>query len=339
MKKLKIALLSFAHVHARSYVQLLKDRDDVEFLSTDVLFGPAPEDELRGRAQAEEWGAPYVETLDEIWEWGPDAVVVQSENVNHRPLVEAAAAHGAHILCEKPLATTVADGEAMLQACADNNVFLMMAYPIHFESGVETVRELVSSGKLGTVVGATGTNTGRIPVNRRAWFCDPEQAGGGALVDHTVHCAELLDYLLGSEPVKVHAVANKIFHADHPKVHTETAGLVTVTYANGIVATIDCSWSLLPEGPLLDGLTLEVVGSDGIASVDTFGTAVEGYASQPGMQRLPFGPNLDGRMVEAFLEGVRTGQAPQPDGAAGLRTQRIVNGALDSFARGEAVQV
>ncbi|WP_443027319.1 Gfo/Idh/MocA family protein [Sphingomonas sp. LR61] len=75
----------------------------------------------------------------------------------------------------------------------------------------------------------------------RSWFTEPELSGGGAIVDHVVHIADLLEGLMGSAPVTVTAVANRTLHA--ARAQAETAGLVTITYANGVVAAIDCSWS------------------------------------------------------------------------------------------------
>ena len=131
--------------------------------------------------------------------------------------MEQAAAAGAHVLYEKPLATTVEDAQAML------------AYPVRFSPSFLDARARVRSGQLGVILGIRGTNNGKFPLADRVWFTDPGLAGGGALVDHVVHCADLIDDLLGESAESVRAVSNHIMHAD-ANVAVETGGLVTVRY-------------------------------------------------------------------------------------------------------------
>ncbi|SDT32432.1 Gfo/Idh/MocA family protein [Jiangella sp. DSM 45060] len=335
---MKVALLSFAHVHAGSYASLLSDWPGVELLTTDPGGAAAPPGELRGRALADHLGVAYADTYDDALAWQPDAVVVCAENSRHRDLTERAAAAGAHVLCEKPLATTAADAEAMIEACERAGTFLMTAYPVRFSTEFAALKSLHASGRLGTVLSATGTNNGHIPIGERAWFTQPELSGGGALVDHVVHVADLLDALLEQPAVEVRAVTNRILHADQPINGVETGGLVAVTYADGTIATIDCSWSHPSSAPNWGGLTLQVVGTEGVADIDPFGTHVGGFAGG-GPAWLSLGADLDRAMLAHFLDGVRSGHAPQPDGAAGLRTLRIVLAAQESARAGTVVPI
>ena len=130
---MKIGVMSLAHLHALGYIRLLSARPDVELAVADPDAGERPPGESGGRALAEELGVDrYFDTYEELLDWAPDGVVVCSENSRHRELTELAAAAGAHVLCEKPMATTVADGEAMVAACAAAGVHLMVAYPVRF---------------------------------------------------------------------------------------------------------------------------------------------------------------------------------------------------------------
>lgn len=336
---MRIGLLSFAHVHASGYATLLRETDGIELLCSDPDGLDAPAGEVRGKAFADELGVDYVENYDELFAWGPDAVVVCSENARHRDLVLRAAAEGVHVLCEKPLATSVADGEAMVAACREAGIFLMTAYPVRFSPQFVALRTIATGGGLGKLLLATGTNNGQIPVGARAWFTDPALSGGGAMVDHVVHVADLLDALLdGMQATLVHAVSNQILHADKPQVSAETGGLVSITYPNGLHATIDCSWSQPDHADTWGGLTLEVVGTEAGISIDPFAQHVGGFSEQgPKGVWLGCGVDLDRLMLNAFIEGVRSGIAPQPDGEVGLRTLRIVAAAQESAATGEVV--
>jgi 1,5-anhydro-D-fructose reductase (1,5-anhydro-D-mannitol-forming) len=328
----KIGVMSLAHLHALSYIGLLAARPDVELAVTDPDAGERPAGESGGRALAGRLGVTrYVDTYGELLDWGPDGVVVCSENSRHRELTELAAAAGAHVLCEKPMATTVADGEAMVAACAAAGVHLMVAYPVRFSRQFGALQATLPA--LGRVVAATGTNNGKLPT-ARAWFADPVLAGGGAVMDHTVHLADLLDAVLdGAEAESVHAVSNRMINATAP---VETGGLVSIRYPGGVIATIDCSWSVPEHYPTWGGLTLRLVGEDGIADMDAFAQAVHGF-SEPNRAplRIDFGAGGDGAMLEEFVSAIRDGRRPQPDGESGLRSLRIVERAYESMRTGE----
>jgi|SRR5665647_2460378 len=338
-RALRIGLMSFAHVHAAGYARTLHAWPGVEVLCADPDGAAGPADEVRGAAFAAELGVPYTEMYEELFAWQPDAVVVCSENTRHRPLVERAAEAGVHVLCEKPLATTAADAQAMIDVCERAGVFLMTAFPVRFAPSFEALRALVRSGELGEILGATGTNNGRLP-SGRAWFTDPALSGGGAVVDHTVHVADLLDSLIGQRAVRVRAVSNRILHGDNPKVSAESGGLVSITYAGGVVATIDCSWSQPAHAPTWGGVTLEIVGTNGTVRIDPYAARVGGFDENAGGEVwIPYGPNLDHLMLAAFLDGVRSGQAPQPDGHVALRTVQIIAAAQESVRIGQPVSL
>lgn len=335
---MKVALASFAHTHAASYARILRSLPEVEVLSADPDGAAAPDPGPRGLAFAVEQGIPYVDTYDQLFAWGPDAVVVTSENAYHRALVERAAAEGVHVLCEKPLATEVADAEAMVDACAAAGVILMTAYPVRFAPSYASLRASVQGGRVGDLFAVLGTNNGQIPHAQRQWFTDPELAGGGALVDHTVHCADLIDGLTGGvEAARVYAAANHILHADKG-VLVETGGLVTILYKNGLMATIDCSWSQPDNAPTWGGLTLQVTGTHGSIEIAPFAPHVGG-TDATGEVHLPVGADLDGLMLAEFLTAVRTGTIPQPDGHVGVRTLKIVDAARKSAESGQPVDL
>lgn len=348
LRPLRIAVASFAHVHAISYVIALKRMPGIELLVSDPDGVHAPDAEPRGAELAAQLGVNYVDSYDELFAWKPDAVIVTSENVRHRDLVERAASAGVHVLCEKPLATEVEDAHAMVSACERAGVILMVAYPVRFAPQFAAMRAHIEAGSIGEPFAVVGTNNGKIPIDSRQWFTDPELAGGGALVDHVVHCADLIDALTGGEQAEtVYATANRTLHADKG-VAVETGGLVTITYRSGLIATIDCSWSQPDEAPIWGGLTLSVTGSKGSVEVAPFAERVDGIGSQ-GPIHLSYATDIDALLLAEFLSAVRTagpaqaGAAPsvqpQPDGHVGVRTLQIVDAARRSAALGEPVAV
>ncbi|MGW1957666.1 Gfo/Idh/MocA family protein [Streptomyces sp. NPDC001920] len=340
---MKVALLSFAHVHAATYIQLLRDRDDVELVVTDPDAEPG--DATRGKALADELGVSYLAGYEEALAERPQAVIITSENARHRELAELAAAAGAHILCEKPLATTQDDAQAMIAACDQAGVSLMTAYPVRFHPAFAALRQALADGAVGPLLSVHGVNNSRPPGLVRPWFTDPTLAGGGAVMDHTLHIADLLDVLLdGEQPTHVYAVANTHLSpdadadADEPAV--ESAGLVTLTYPSGLVATIDCSWSHPASHPTWGGLTLTCVSQRALTEFDAFPPLLTGYDTPRSTPRWePSAIDLDAAMLDAFLTAARTGQRAQPDGRTGLRTLRTALAAYTSLRTGQPATV
>jgi 1,5-anhydro-D-fructose reductase (1,5-anhydro-D-mannitol-forming) len=330
----RVAVLSFAHGHAMGYMRYLASRDDVDVVASDPDGSRSAEARSRGREAAAECGVAYLDSYEKALAWGPDAVVICSENARHRELVEQAAAAGANVLCEKPLATTTSDAEAMLTAVERAGVFLMVAFPVRFSPSFIDLQAQVRQGRVGEILAIMSTNNGKMPFAER-WFTDPDLSGGGCLVDHIVHCADLIDALLAKRATSVHAVTNLILHAE-TGVRVETGGLVTITFDGGVIATIDCSWSQPAAAPNWGGLTLEVLGTNGSIKMSPFASHVGGTGID-GPIWLAYGADLDATMIDEFLNGVREGRAPQPDGRVGLRTVALMNAAQDSAQIGQPV--
>lgn len=334
---MKVAVLSFAHVHATAYIELLRDRHGILLITSDP-DGP-PDDPTRGRTLASELGVAYADSYDDVFALRPDAVVITSENAKHRHLVERAAAAGAHILCEKPLATTEEDARAMIDACTRAGVSLMTAYPVRFSPAFAALRQSLADGSVGNLLSVSGVNNSSDPSLERAWFARPGLSGGGAVADHTVHIADLLDVLLeGEQPARVYAQANRLLQSDSDTAGVESAGVVTLEYPSGVVATVDCSWSHPPEHPTWGGLTMTCVGDRAIVEFDAFPQLLDGFDSAQARPRWePGAADLNQAMLEAFLDAARTGRQAQPDGQSGLRTLQIVLAAYHSLATGQPV--
>jgi 1,5-anhydro-D-fructose reductase (1,5-anhydro-D-mannitol-forming) len=334
--RLKIGFTSLAHPHAESYIECLRRRGDVDVLATDPPpYGP---DEVRGELLARQWGVDYVDTQDALFAWEPDAVIVTSENSAHCADVERAAAAGVHVLCEKPLATTHADGQRMVRAVERSGILFMLALPVRFAAPFTRLKKAHDDGTLGEIVAVRGSNNGRFPGSDRAWFTDPVLAGGGALMDHVIHIADLLDVLMAAAPVDVTAVSNRILHADG--IDVETVGFATITYDNGVIATIDASWSHPQSAPTWGGLELAVASTAGTVSLDVFGPRVTGLDASTGLPiEVPYGQDLDQALIDSFVHALRTETQPEPGIHAAMRTLQVVLAARDSAAVGERVDL
>jgi predicted dehydrogenase len=327
----KIGMMSLAHHHADAYAPLLLAMPGVE------LIGLADDDAARAQAFAVRLGLRAFDSYEALLAAGPDAVVVCSENSRHRRLVELAAAAGAHVLCEKPLATTLGDARAMVEACRAAGVTLMTAFPMRFSTPLREVKSRLDAGELGRVLCVNGTNQGELPKRHRAWFVDAELAGGGAVIDHTVHLADILRWYLGREVAEVYAQTNSILYAGETAV--ETGGLLMLTFEGGVFATIDCSWSKPPGYPTWGGLALELVTERGAVQVDAFRQVMSRYSGGNGPAWEYWGSDANQAMLAGFVEAVRAGAPPPVSGEDGYRALEVVAAAYESARSGRPVRV
>jgi predicted dehydrogenase len=321
-------MLSFAHQgHAASYAACLQDIPGVE------LAAIWDDEAARGQQYADQFAAPfYADYRDLLARDDIAAVVVTAENARHHELVLAAAAAGKHILCEKPLATTRADGLAMIAACREAGVKLQIAFPMRFSPSAIALRDAVRGGAVGTPLMVMATNPGRMPPG---WFSDPALAGGGAVMDHTVHVADMLRWIFDREITSVYA---EIDTRIHPGLPTDDVGLLLLGLDGGISASLDASWARAKTWPIWGGLTMDVIGDQGVLSLNAFNQNVQLYDDRQGRYALlPFTPGGDPPLVQAFIDAIRHDTTPPVTGEDGLRALEVALCAYESARRHEPV--
>ncbi len=322
----RVGILSVAHMHVWSYLGCLKNHPDAE------LVGIWDDDVSRLDNFGASTGTQTFASLDELL-GKVDAVVICSENVRHGELGLLAAKAGKHILCEKPLEVTLASGEALVKAARDAGVVLMTAFPCRFSPAYASLREQVKSGTIGPLRALCTTNRGTCPFD---WFVEKEKSGGGAMIDHTVHVADLLKDLLGEEPIRVQAqIGNNMYGETW-----EDTAMVTLEYPSGIFATLDSSWSRPKSFRTWGDVTIIAVGEKGVIEMDMFGQDVQVYKnSTMRHSTAAFGSNADGAMVDAFIESVLAGRDAPVTGEDGLAAAKVALAAYRSVEMGQPVSV
>jgi predicted dehydrogenase len=329
---IKIGILSFAHHHGEAYIANLRHLEDVE------LLGVVDDDPLRGQTIAAQYRARYYHSYEDLFEAKPDGVIICTENNRHRPFVEMAASHGVHVLCEKPLATTLEDARAIVEACEKAGVLLMTAFPMRFSAPLLEIKARLDQGDFGDIYCFNATNQGELPTKHRAWFADPELAGGGAIMDHTVHLVDIMRWFTGSEVESMYARSNRIFHAE--EVEVETGALEMLTFENKVFATIDASWSRPPYWPTWGGLTFEMVTQRGAVLVDAFRQNLNVYRHEWQRSNWAYwGSDMNHAMVSDFAAAIRENRPPRVTGLDGLRAVEATLAAYESDRTGQTVQV
>lgn len=328
MRKVKLGLISFAHPHAYSYLQDLMNMPDVE------VVGIADENAEHVRSIVEQYSISYYDSHHSLLLEPLDAVIICSENVHHARLTLDAAAAGKHILCEKPLGTSLDEMRQMIQSCKDNGVQLMIAFPCRFIPAVMEAKALIDRGEIGDILAIKGTNRGRMP---GGWFIDKELSAGGALLDHTVHVMDLMNWMLRSRVKEVYAESGILFHDD---LNIDDAGMVHVIFENGVMAVLDPSWSRVKSFPFGVDITVEIIGTKGVLSIDGFAQKTEIYDDRKTKAQWDFyGESMNRFMLEGFVEAVRNGTTVPISGEDGLLSAVVALAAYESVRLGEPVRL
>jgi 1,5-anhydro-D-fructose reductase (1,5-anhydro-D-mannitol-forming) len=182
-----------------------------------------------------------------------DAVFVATPNALHTEVVRAAAQAGKHVLCEKPLALTVAEAYAMVAACRAAGVKLRVGLHLRFERSLQRVAEILQSGAIGTPralsIERTAPSGERVP-----WRVDPRQ-GGSILFDVGVHLLDLVPRLLATEITAVSGLATP----EPATGHSADTITILLRLRNGVQATIRAS-----RGTPFAGSDLVVIGTAGM---------------------------------------------------------------------------
>ncbi len=321
---IRVGIVSFAHVHAPPYAEVLASLDTADFV------GISDDDASRGSEAAERYGVSFLEDAQALFE-AVEAVIVCSENKNHARDVVAALQSGVHVLCEKPIATTIEDAQAMIRASQEARRQLRIAFPVRYLPSVRHAREIVRSGGIGRILGVNATNHGQIP---GGWFLDPDLAGGGAVMDHTVHVADALRWMLDAEATSVYCEVGTFFGAGE----IDDAAILTLefeggTVADGAFATIDPSWSRGEGCPTWGGVKLRITGTSGVLNVDAFAQRLTTFEHEAGkVSWTHTGEDMNVLMLQDFLQGVAEDSPAGASGEDGLRALEIV---LAAYSSGE----
>ncbi|MCI5771853.1 MAG: Gfo/Idh/MocA family oxidoreductase [Clostridiales bacterium] len=278
-----------------------------------------------------------------------DAVILAVPNYQHRPMFELAAKNGKHILCEKPLTMTVADGEAMVEIAHKYGVKTQMGLCTRFESYVDAMKEQIDAGLLGDVYFARADLL-RMRGAPMGWFGNSQKSGGGPLIDIGVHFIDACWYLLGKpKPVRVkalnyHQIPNRypknvdIYKSFEPDtvydVEDSSHGLIT--FENGAGLMYQAAWSINAED--VDD-RLEVYGSKGGLVKNPCKRISEEATGMTVTSIMAKENNCYTAQLEDFARVIKGEHASRTPVEDGLQIQKILNGLYLSAKTGKEVEL
>jgi 1,5-anhydro-D-fructose reductase (1,5-anhydro-D-mannitol-forming) len=295
------------------------------------------------RAAAEAEGArAYADLAGLVADPEVEAVYVATPNHLHREAVEVLAASGKAILCEKPMAASLADAEAMAAAVQAHGTFYGTAFDQRHHPAHRAIRDAIRAGRLGTVtalriVYACWLHRDWAPQEGHDnWRIDPARAGGGALIDLAPHGLDLADFLL-DESIQEIAALTQARAQDYT---VDDGALLIGRTRSGVLASLNVAYNC-PDA--LPRRRLEVVGTRGqMVAENTMGQVAGGRLTFiDGASGAPEDVAFD-REASPFTEQVRAfGSAlrrpAERDAYSAVRdfhTMRLVAGAYESDRRG-----
>ncbi len=283
-------------VATRAVMPAIDVSNEARIAAVSSLGGPVPDP----------WNHLTTGTYDDVLAHPDvDAVYIPLPNGMHREWVERAAAAGKHVLCEKPIAPTVADATAMVGACDAAGVILAEAWMTPFDARWAAAMAVARRGQLGTVLDIDSSFTFTIEAtDNYRWSADQ---GGGALLDVGIYCLGPIVDVWGADPDVIDATA--LWHTTGVDARTEA----TLGWADGREARIRCSFVDAEEQ------RIEIIGDQASLIIDadahTGGERARGFLLAGSDGRVSTtsvtwsDPYLG--MVDAFARAVR-GDAPWP---------------------------
>jgi predicted dehydrogenase len=269
-----------------------------------------------------------------------DAVYIGLPNSMHAEYSIRAAQAGKHVLCEKPMANSVADCEAMIAACKKANRHLMIAYRCQLEATTLHAKKIVRSGALGKIQAIESSNGFNIRPNE--WRTNRKLAGGGPLMDMGIYSLNACRFLTGEEPTAISAYSS-VIDKDGRFDEVEENMAWTMKFPSGIVATCTTTYGANMEGFVrLHGsrgsLTLNGFGYQGIRLTGHINAAVKGEASQD-VDELEQGKDPSQFAVESdyFSKCIMDNTKPIPSGEEGRRDIAHIMKIYESAARNQNV--
>jgi glucose-fructose oxidoreductase len=328
-RKIRYAVVGQGWFAQTAILPAFANATDNSVLTALISGDPDKRRELGRKYRVPAYGYDEYENL--LADGSLDAVYIALPNSMHREYTERAARHGIHVLCEKPMAPTVEDCKAMIDACSEAKVKLMIAYRLHFEEGNLKAVELVTSGRIGeprlfNSVYTQQVEEGNIRLESRL--------GGGPLGDIGIYCINAARYLFRDEPTEVAAFAATADRDRFETVPEMVAGILR--FPDERLATILVGFGEAKVS------TYRVVGTKGELRMEpaySFDEDLVQYVTVDGQTKETTFHRRDQVAPEIlyFSDCILRDREPEPSGKEGLADVRVIEGLQHALLQGKVV--
>lgn len=332
MEKLKVGIIGCGSIAKHRHLPEYFNNDHIEIIAVcDIV-------EERASELAEQYKAKsYTNYKDLLDDPEITAVSVCTPNYLHADISVAALNAGKHVLCEKPMATSLEEAKEMIEAAEKNNRRLMIAHNQRFVPSHEKAKQLIEKGEIGKIYSfrtafGHGGPEGWSVDGKESWFFRKNEAFIGAMGDLGVHKTDLLRYILGEEIVEVGAFVETSAKENADVDDTAVCMLKT---ESGIIGTLAASWSYVSKE---DNSTV-IYGEKAIMRLEddpAYSLIVQYKTGEVvnyelgGIQTNEEGKQTDSQVIKHFVNAILNDSEPLVTGEEGMKSLQVVLAALES---------
>lgn len=278
------------------------------------------------------------------------AVSVCAANHAHAEISIAALKAGKHVLCEKPMAISLEECEAMVAAAKESGKYLMIGQNQRLAKAHSKAKELIEQGAIGkvltfrTIFGHGGPETWSVDPGKNVWFFDKTKAAMGAMADLGIHKTDMIQYVLGSKIVKTQAVLTTLDKRDATGslIGVDDNAICIYQMENGVIGTMTASWTYYAA----EDNTTVIYGTKGelrlyddpkysVQQINADGTRVDYQIDQ-----IQTNDNQTASgIIDLFVKSLVENTPPEISGENVLHAMKAVFASIESSAKGCAIEV
>ncbi|OPG17672.1 Gfo/Idh/MocA family protein [Ferroacidibacillus organovorans] len=333
MTTLRVGVIGCGAIAVNRHLPEYRDNSRVK------LVGVCDAKEARVQDVAKTYGIrAYTRWEDMLLEQELDAVSVCLPNRFHGPVSTAALRAGKHVLCEKPMAVSADEAEAMIAAADEAGRVLMIAHNQRFFPAHIRAKQLLHSGRLGAVLQFRTTFAHGGPEQwsaegMQSWFFNEQDAFVGALGDLGIHKADLIRWLLEDEVVEVSAMLRTLEKA----ANVDDNAVCLLGMRSGAVGTLTASWTHRPG----EDDTTTLYCEHGILHIDPHAEVPLHVLYEDGTEEKIAIPDEaqahNSRVVDEFVDAVLSSRSPAISGRDGYASLRVILAAVNASREGRRV--
>ena len=313
-----------------------------------AFFSP---NRARAQEQADKYGGKVYDTAEALLaDPDIDAVSICAANYAHAELSIQALNAGKHVLCEKPMATTLADCEAMVECAKKNGKFLMIGHNQRLAMAHMEAKRLIDEGLIGDIItfrtsfGHGGPETWSISPGKNVWFFDKKKAAMGVMADLGVHKTDLIQYLTGQRVVRTTArlVTLDKRGEDGELIGVDDNAVCIYEMSGGAFGTMTASWTYYGAE---DNSTV-LYGTKGIMRIydDPAHSIVvklaDGQEQVYDVEQIQTNDNqTKSGVIDLWVDCLKNNRAPEISGESALYAMRAVFASIESSQTGKTVEI
>lgn len=350
MSNLRLGVIGAGGIACRRTIpEVVRDLDNVAIASV-MDINPATAEQVAKEFDVPHYCSTEAELLDRD---DVDAVYIATPQNAHCKQALMAAEAGKHVLCEKPMAVSVAECRRMEAACKEAKVKFMLGFCMRYNAYNQKALDLARAGKFGQFVMGRAQLTCWYPPIPGAWRQDISVSHGGSLLDMGTHCLDLLEQIMGASVREVFAFQNRLTH-DYP-TEIEDTSTVLARFENNAHGIVDTYFNL-PDAAAQNSLEIHgttgsligkgTIGQDPTGEMFTIFHEQGAYNANQVRDTKPEheeyhleGKGIYGTLVGKFAEAVLNDTEPEISFADGIHSAKVVAAIYQSAREGRAARV